>query len=242
MKPKLFVTSISLLALLFCSAQNHDKKAMTINNSGKSKLEKNHVIQLKKGELFLVLLGNQMAGKEALLQEYFKTVFPPAQKNGLATLGQLPIEKVAVGDFIPNGIVGLFKWPNMESIQAFLKEISQEELTKLRLKIWNELKQHMIVTQVDRTLIFKENKIYEIKVLWNEHKVSSGMIKKHGGTVLINSLVAGYEDLGKNNPPKSLLIIEWDTTQKADAFRKMNFIKSKKEESFYTHFSFPEKG
>ncbi len=234
MNIKSFILIISLCISYICKSQQS-------MNSSMVKTTKSQTISLKKGELFLAVIGYQMPDKESLLQEYFSIVFPPAQKNGFTPLGQLPIKKVASGNFMPNEFIGLFKWPNMQSVQAFLSEVSPDRLTKLRMKIWSELKQHMVVVQENTNITFKEDKIYEMKMLWTNKKIKTKQIIKKGGTIVLNSPVAGYEDLGKNTAPNHLLIIEWDSEKIAEKFNTEKGLKVKKEEAFYTSFAFPKK-
>ena len=203
-------------------------------------MKKEHIVQLKKGELFLAIAAQQMENKEDLLQEYFGIVFPPAQKNGFTPLGQLPIKEVATGNYMPNGFIGLFKWPNMESVQQFLGEVSPEKLNELRVNIWSELKQHMVVVPENMNITFKEDKVYEVKMLWNENMLNTDIIKKNNGSILIHTSIAGYEDLGKNKAPNTLMIVEWNSLNDAKKVRNMKPLSVEKEEAFYTHFSFPE--
>jgi len=240
MKIKLILIALSVSIITSCSTQKSQTTSTNTGNMNTSKIIKSQTIKLKKGELFLAVIGHQMEGKETLLQEYFGIVFPPAQKNGFMPLGQLPIDEVATGNFIPNEFVGLFKWPGMTNVQAFMGEVSPEKLTKLRVQIWSELKQHMVMVSEDMEMTFKENKIYEVKMLWNKQMLDSMSITNSGGKILVNSPVAGYEDLGKNEAPNNLIIIEWDDKESAESFKKMNLLKVKKQESFYTHFAFPE--
>lgn len=232
MKIKFLTIIISLSTLLACSAQ---KAKMTT-----PKTEKSQTITLKHGELFVAVVGFQMAGKEQLLEEYFGIVFPPAQKFGFTPLGQLPIDKVASGNFMPNEFVGLFKWPDMAGIEGFLGEVSPDQLAQLRVKIWTELKQCMMMVPMDLELTFKENKVYEVILVWNTNTSDSDKISRQGGTVLLNSPVAGYEDLNEGTSPNHLMIIEWPNKQSATSFRKKNQLQFEKEEAFYTHFAFPE--
>lgn len=238
MRINLLIITILSITILACNAQKSKKD---MSKMDMEKTEKSQTIQLKKGELFLAVVGFQMAGKEALLQEYFGIVFPPAQKNGFAPLGQLPIDKVVAGKFMPNEFVGLFKWPSMENIQAFMGEVSPEKLAELRVKIWSELKQHMVMVPEDMSMTFSENKVYEVKMIWTDQMVNSNAISSNGGRILLNSPIAGYEDLGKNEAPNNILIIEWSDKKSAESFRKMKALKFRKEEAFYTHFTLPEK-
>jgi len=98
----------------------------------------------------------------------------------------------------------------------------------------------MMVIQEDTKITFKENKVYEFKMLWSDQMLKTEMITQNGGSILLNSPVAGYEDLGKNTAPTNLLIIEWQNKKSAKSFKKMKLLKPNKEEAFYTHFSFPE--
>lgn len=243
MKIKSLIICLPLALMLACNAQKTNNSTMKTSEASEmnsSQMAKSHIVKLKKDELFLALVGFQMPGKETLLQEYFGIVFPPAQKHGFTPLGQLPIDKIASGNFTPNEFVGLFKWPNMESVKGFMSEVSPEKLAELRVEIWSELKQHMIMVTEDMELTFKENKVYEVKMIWTDSMIDASKISSNGGNVILNNPVAGYEDLGKNKAPNNLLIIEWDSKKSAESFKKMNLLKFDKEEAFYTHFAFPE--
>lgn len=239
MKINLLLVSISLIALSSCKTQKMNdttkvKKDMEISNN----LKKSHTIALKKGELFLVAIADQKEGKEQLLQEYFGTIMPSAMKNGFTPLGQLHIDNVVkANNFTPNNFIGLFKWPNMASIQTFMSDFTPEQLKKLRMPIWNEFKANMIALQEDKSLVLDESKLYEVKTLWSKEMVMTNSISKNGGNVILNQPIAGYEDLNGNKAPNQILIIEWNDKKAADMFNKMNMLKSSKEEAFYTHFT-----
>lgn len=243
MKINLLLVTISLSTLLACNANNGNSKTQKIKKmqeTSSNEMVKTQTIKLSKGELFIALVGFRMANKETLLQEYFGVVFPPAQKHGFTPLGQLPIDQIATGDFMANEFVGLFKWPSMESVQAFMGEVSPEKLAKLRAKIWSELKQHIIMVPDDIEMNFKENKVYEVKMVWTDKMIDVSKISKNGGTIIFNNPVAGYEDLGKNEAPTNLLIIEWNDKTAAEAFKAMKLLSFNKEEAYYTHFDFPQ--
>lgn len=231
---------IALVIMSSCSTQKSANTSQKMEKASSTEMIKSQTIQLKKGELFVAVVGYQMEKKEDLLEEYFGIIFPPAQKNGFTPLGQLAIDQVAAGNFMANEFVGLFKWPGMESVQAFLGEVSPDQLAKLRVKIWSELKQHMIIVTEDMEMTFVAGKTYEVKMVWSDQMLSADNIKSSGGKVILNKPVAGYEDLGKNESPNNLMIIEWNNKKSAEEFRKMTALKSKKEEAFYTHFTFPE--
>lgn len=240
MNIKFLALALTVVAGNSCSTQKLKNTTQNKQMMNTSEMTKSQTIELKKGELFLAVVGYQMAGKEQLLQEYFGIVFPPAQKNGFTPLGKLPIDEVAAGSFMPNEFVGLFKWPNMESVQGFLSEVSPDRLQELRVEIWSELKQHMVVVSEDVALTFHDNKVYEVKMLWTDQMPNSESIENNKGKVVFSSQLAGYEDLGKNQAPNNLLIIEWDSKADAESFSKMNTLSYTKEEAFFTHFDFPE--
>ena len=239
MKINLLVTSISLTVLLTCNAQKSNKEVTTkMNNMTTAKMAKTHTLELKKGELFLVAIADQKDNKEQLLQEYFGTIMPSAMKNGFIPLGQLHIDNIVKAkNFTPNNFIGLFKWPNMTSIQSFMSEFSPEQLKELRMPIWNEFKAHMVALQEDKNLVIDSNKLYEVKILWTKDMIKTNSISKNGGRIILDQPIAGYEDLKGNEVPNQILIIEWNDKKTADIFSGMNMLKPKKEEAFYTHFT-----
>ncbi len=230
--------SIIALSLTACHSLKVSKIPSTENNIKTSIMSNRHTLELKKGELFLIAIADQKEGKEALLQEYFGTIMPSAMKNGFTPLGQLHIDNIVqANNFRPNNFIGLFKWPNMESIQAFMADFSPKQLKELRTPIWNEFKAHMIALQEDKKIDINERKLYEVKTLWTKEMVGINSITQNGGRVIVNQAIAGYEDLKGNEAPNQVLIIEWKDKKSADIFKKMNTLKYIKEEAFYTHFT-----
>jgi hypothetical protein len=239
MKNNLSILALSLFTLSACYSQKVDTKSSEMKENMKTiKMDGTHSIDLKKGELFLVAIADQKEGKEQLLQEYFGTIMPSAMKNGFTPLGQLHIDQVVKADgYAPNNFIGLFKWPNMESIQAFMTDFSPEELKELRMPIWNEFKAHMIALKRDETFRIDENKLYEVKTIWSKEIIDTNSILENGGRVILNQSIVGYEDLHGNEAPNHIMIIEWEDQKSAKKFRKMKLLKAQKEESFYTHFT-----
>jgi len=230
MKTNLLLVLISITTLFSCIVQK--------TNDTKTNMKKPHTIELKKGELLLVGIADQKEGKEKLLQEYFGTIMPSAMKNGFTPLGQLHIDNIIkANNFKPNNFIGLFKWPNMNAIQAFMSDFTPTQLKDLRMPIWNEFKTHMIALQEDKSLIINENKLYEVKTFWTKDKIKTNSISKNGGRIIINHSIVGYEDLKGNEAPNQILIIEWKDKKAADNFEKLNTLKPIKEEAFYTHFT-----
>ncbi|MEO9513958.1 MAG: hypothetical protein ABJN84_02380 [Flavobacteriaceae bacterium] len=238
MKINLITVSILIIAFSSCRAQKTNDTSSKKEMEMLEDMNKYHTISLKKGELFLVAIADQKEGKEQLLQEYFATIMPSAMKNGFTPLGQLHIDDIVkANNFEPNNFIGMFKWPNMTSVQTFMSDFTPEQLKKLRIPIWNEFKANMIALQEDINLVLDEDKVYEVKTLWTEEMVKVSSISKNGGQVILNQPIAGYEDLKGNEAPNQILIIEWNDKKTADKFGEMNVLKSKKEEAFYTHFT-----
>ncbi len=241
MKFSLLLSAFLLSVTFSCTPKNSmDAQSNTVEKQT-MKQAKSHTLELKKGELLVVAIADQKDGKEELLQQYFGSVMPVGMKNGLAFLGQFHIDNIIKANFTPNNFIGLFKWPDMASVMAFSTEISPEQIRELRMPIWNEFKGHMIALQEDKNLVVDENKLYEVKTLWTKDMVNVNSVSKNGGRIILNQPIAGYEDLLGNDAPNHILIIEWKDKKTADLFNKMDILKPKKEESFYTHFTlFPQ--
>lgn len=251
MKIKLTTLLVALSIMSTCYSQKTGTKSSDMETKMKTskmektstimkttEMDKTHTIELKKGELLILAIADQKEGKEQLLQEYLGTIMPSAMKNGFTPLGQLHIDQIVKADnFTPNNFIGFFKWPNMTSIQAFMSDFTPEQLKKLRMPIWNEFKANLIALQEDKSLVINESKLYEVKTLWAKEMISTKSIIENGGKIILDQPIAGYEDLIGNEAPNHMLIIEWNDKKTADAFKKMNTLKPKKEEAFYTHFT-----
>ncbi|PCJ96493.1 MAG: hypothetical protein COA50_06850 [Flavobacteriaceae bacterium] len=218
--------------------ENMDQKKETMSNE----MTKGQTIKLKKGELFLVISSITKPGAQDLMNAYFEKVFPIAQKNGFKPLSSLPIDKIVAGSYKPNNFVGLYSWPNTKAVSSFLKELPNSELTPMRMKIWDELKQSACNVTKDFEFTLKEGKVYEVQTIWSDagmgEKKMHSIIKKYDGKIIFNFPVLSYEDLHNGMPPSQIVLIEWPNKAAAEMYR-MNKKSSHKEESFYTHLQLP---
>jgi len=234
-----------LLVVLIISFNNINSQNKMVESHQMSNYEKTisneqHQIKLKKGELFLVISSITKADAQEEMNNYFKKVFPIASKHGFKPLANLPIDKVVTGKYMPNNFFGLYTWPNQKAVESFLSELPNSELTPMRLKIWEKLKQVMTVVKAATTLTFYEGKIYEILTLWNEKQLNPKKIEKLNGKIIYSSPVSGYEDLTGGKSPKQIAIIEWSSENEAKAYKHNNYTRNIVE-SFYTHIQIPEK-
>ncbi|MFI1773331.1 hypothetical protein [Thalassobellus citreus] len=232
---------IGLFALTFGTIQSQNE--MTINHQKKSNMEtmkmtsQSHTLKLKKGELFLIISSITKPGAQNLMNDYFEKVFPIASKNGFKPLASLPIDKVVAGNYKPNNFVGLYSWPSMDAVQAFLMELPNSELTTMRKKIWNELKQVIVSVEMDFEITLHEAKVYEIQTIWNDNQIKEDL-KNFNGNIIFNLPITGYEDLNNGKKPTQTILIEWDSKKDANAYRTRK--KPIIEESFITHLQLPE--
>ena len=223
--------AICLFTIFSVNAQNE----MTTNHQQKSKSEKmkSQTIKLKKGELFLVISSITKPEAQNLMNDYFEKVFPIASKNGFKPIASLPIDKVVAGNYKPNNFVGLYSWPNMDAVQAFLMELPNSELTPMRKKIWDELKQVIGYVEMDFEFTLHTDKIYEVQTIWNDTQVKEDL-NKFNGKIIFDFPIIGYEDLNNGKSPTQAIIIEWKSEKDAKKYR-MKKKSNHKEESFLTH-------
>lgn len=214
------------------------------NEIMKDEIMKSQTIRLKKGELFLVISSITKPNAQDLMNDYFGKVFPVASKNGFKPLVSLSIDKIVSGNYKPNNFVGLYSWPNMNAVQEFLKELPNSELTPMRKKIWEELKQVMVGVEMDFEFILHNDKVYEFQTIWNDMPMdkneNKSLVEKYNGKVVLSCPVAGYEDLNGGKKPSQVVLIEWSSEKIANKYRR----KRKKhmgEESLLTHLMIPEK-
>lgn len=250
---KLSVLALTILLFAACSgnSQNqmvsdHQMKEESINQKKemmKGEMTKSQTIKLKKGELFLVISSITKPGAQDLMNDYFGKVFPIAQKNGFKPLSTLPIDRIVAGNYEPNNFVGLYSWPNMSSVESFLKELPNSELTPMRVKIWDELKQSVGNVTEDFEFTLQEGKIYELQTLWSNDSMASkkdqSLIEKYHGKIILDFPVVSYEDLNNGMPRTQIVLIEWHSDKNAKKYRMKKKKSSNREESFYTHLQMP---
>ncbi len=245
---KLSVPALAILLFTACSGNsqnqlttNHQMKKGNIDQKKEmmnDEMTKSQTIKLKKGELFLVISSITKPDAQDLMNEYFGKVFPIATKNGFKPLANLPIDKIVSGNYKPNNFAGLYSWPNMTAVQAFLIELPNTELMPMRKKIWVELKQIVGNVTEDFEFTLKEGKVYELQTLWSDgamdEKNNRSLVKKYDGKIIFDFPVLSYEDLSNGTAPSQIILIEWSSNEVADKYR-MKKKSSTKEESFYTH-------
>lgn len=245
---KLTTAVFAVAFLAACTGNSQNEMAMNhqkpTTNMMEMKNGASQTIRLEKGELFLVISSVTKPGAENLMNEYFGKVFPIATKNGFKPLATLPIDKVVSGDYKPNNFTGLYSWPNMMAVEAFLKELPNSELTPMRKKIWEELKQVIVGVSEDVEFTLYDNKIYEVQTIWSDMPIdeakNTSLIERNKGRVVLSFPVTGYEDLNSGKAPSQVILIEWESEKNATKYRTK---KSKYmiEESFLTHLKIPEK-
>lgn len=236
---KIKLSALAVTILLFTTYPGSSQNQMATDHQ----MTKSQTIKLKKGELFLVISSITKPDAQDLMNAYFGKIFPVASKNGFKPLASLPIDKIVAGNYKPNNFVGLYSWPNMSSVESFLKEMPNSELKPMRMKIWNELKQSVANVTEDFEFTLKEGKVYEVQTLWGDgsmgKKMNQSLIEKYNGKIIIDFPVVSYEDLNNGMPPSQIILIEWSSEKEAKKYR-MKKKSSNKEESFYTHLQIPE--
>lgn len=208
-----------------------DSHSTSCDKHNQNKMGMEHSVSLKKGELMAVISSKTKDGADEKMKVYFEKVFPVASKHGFKPLASFPIDKVVEGNYRPNNFVGLYSWPNMNAVQGFLKELPQDELTEMRLEIWEELKQIAVMIEEDVTFTFEENKVYEIRSLTTSRSLED--ITENGGRVVFDFKVAAYEDLKGAQQPTVVSFIEWDSEKKANAYTTQKMMTDG--EVFFTH-------
>ncbi|WP_117884208.1 hypothetical protein [Aureibaculum luteum] len=244
---RLLLTTAILVATFLITFDGNSQQEMQMSHKKKSnaKMEKStsQIIKLKKGELFLVISSTTKPEVGNLMNDYFGKVFPVAAKNGFKPLANLTIDKIVSGYYKPNNFFGLYTWPSMMAVQAFLKELPNSELTPMRKKIWTELKQNIVSVEKDFEFTLYSDKIYEIQTIFSDMPIdedkNKSLAKKYNGKIVLSFPIAGYEDLNNGKGPNQIVIIEWKSNKDATKYRTKKS-KYMVEESFLTHLEVPK--
>ncbi|WP_128755276.1 hypothetical protein [Aquimarina sediminis] len=196
------------LLILFLTAS-----FMSINAQSKTKS-----YTLKKGQAFDILfLGTKPETKEKL-QNYFKTVFPVAEKVGYHSLPGYKIEETPTqGNYHPQAMI-LGYWDNLQGRKEFLKKIEEvmPDFHQERRNIWSSFNLTYYELKEDLSFDINPEKFNIVTAYWKKDNSSIKKFKQEwvqnvkntGGQIRLE-LMDGNSPFGYYHNPDYLVITEW---------------------------------
>ncbi|MCF6293429.1 MAG: hypothetical protein L3J04_08560 [Robiginitomaculum sp.] len=186
----------------------------------------------KKGQVlsFVVIDAKKGDAATAARNKYYETAFSLSTQFGLNRRMGFNVLAVPVGEFKPQFAV-LYSWPSAAKERQFSAHPDWPAIKATRPNIWNELRVYNDVLKQDVTLTFDASKTYTLAAAWinPEHpndyeKYLSGIqdaVTKSGGRFIYKMYNPTFEaHAAPQGAPDQVLLVEWDTPDGLDKFRK----------------------
>ncbi|MEL6974710.1 MAG: hypothetical protein AAGL29_04875 [Bacteroidota bacterium] len=185
-------------------------------------------IELKKGEVFDMLLLQQNPGKEEAFKSYFQTAGAVAKKMSYRPLGGLKIKAHLQGNLQPSVLV-FAKWDDMVKRESFLNQITEEvpDFHERRRELWPYFGLRYYEVKKDLSLKINREKYLIATAYWlnTEDEVSNfygewkSKIQSANGEVLVE-LKDGKSPFGYRYDPDFFVITSWQSESDFKAFQK----------------------
>lgn len=185
-------------------------------------------ISLKKGEVLDILLLTQSTNDKNLLNTYFKTAFPVAERLSYQSLKGFKVTKHTQGNMRPDNLI-IAKWANLNKRETFLRQIIKEvpDFHEQRRNIWSYfgLEYFEIPENISFELINNHHHVataFWFKVTDQESqymKKWERKIRAMGGALHIR-LQDGVSPFGYKYNPTYFFITSWKDDASFNAFQK----------------------
>lgn len=186
--------------------------------------------QFSKGEVLDILLLTSKPDTDALLKDYFKTVFPVAEKLSYQSLPGFRINSHTQGGLQPTSFI-LGKWDKLEKKEKFLAEVEDfvPDFHKRRRDIWSIFYLTYYEMKSDINFSIDKDKYNVVTAYWNNNDASFGKFKKNwvkkasakNGEIILE-LTDAKSPMGYYNKPDYVVITEWENEQAFQKFHSEN--------------------
>lgn len=189
--------------------------------------DKSRTIDLKKGQVFDILLLNYAPDVEAAKQRYFKEAFPIATKNGYQpgagfTVKEMPTQ----GNYHPELMV-TGTWPSLAARTAgvFALETELGDFHEQRRTIWSSFNVTYYEMPEDVSFTTDPAKYYVATMFWGKESAVYGKFlrkwakaaRESGGKKMM-TLLDGHSPFGYYHNPDFFTITEWKNEAAFNAF------------------------
>lgn len=185
---------------------------------------------LKKGEVFDILLLTTKKGSEETFKEYREKAFPVAAEMSYTPLPGFKIAEVVQGDY-DSKIMVFGKWTSLTLREKFLDEIVGRvpNFHEMRKKIWSTFSMTYYEVQNNHSFQLDTDKKIIATACWQKENTSSkfdnfikelkNAITRTNGILKIE-LVDGKSPKGYTYNPDYMVITQWDSQEDFDTFKK----------------------
>ncbi|MET1260133.1 hypothetical protein ABV409_12350 [Flagellimonas sp. DF-77] len=187
---------------------------------------------LKKGQVFDVLMVTTKKGSKEAFKTYREKAFPVAVEMGYSFLPGFTIEEVVQGSFEPKGVV-FGSWTSLAQREGFLDVIEDRvpEFHGLRKEIWSVFNVTYYEIQKDLSIRLDPNKVIVATAIWKKQVSEQAFdnflsdwktgLEHSNGTIKI-TLVDGKSPAGYEYDPDILFLSQWNSREEFEVFQKAN--------------------
>lgn len=186
---------------------------------------------IKKGQVFDIIMLANKEGVEAKLQDYFKRAFPHATAAGYHGLDGYAIkESPTQGNYHPETMVFGY-WDDLPGRLKFLETIEDNmpDFHQMRRDIWSTFGLTYYTFDNDTSFEIDRAKVNVVTAYWKKEgedfevfkKEWQAKMRKAGGKLTIG-FTNGTSPFGYHYNPHYLMITSWDSKEDFEAFRKQN--------------------
>ena len=182
---------------------------------------------LKKGQVFDILLLNYSPDVEAAKQRYFKEAFPIATKNGYQPGAGFAVKKMPTqGNYHPELLV-TGTWPSVTDREQGVVALETElgDFHEQRRAIWSSFNVTYYELQEDIAFTTDSAKYYVATMFWSgETKAYAKFLRKwnkaalEAGGKAMMSLTDGHSPFGYYHNPDFFTITEWENEADFNVF------------------------
>jgi heme-degrading monooxygenase HmoA len=191
---------------------------------------KTYTYDIKKGQVFDIIMLSNKEGVEDKLQDYFKRAFPHANAAGYHGLGGFAIKENTQGNSHPQTMVFGY-WDNLPGRLEFLETIADKmpDFHKMRRDIWSTFGLTYYTFDHDVSFEIDRRKVNVVTAYWKKDGEDFESFKKEwqtkadkAGGKLIIGFTDGTSPYGYYYNPHYLMITSWDSREDFEAFRKQD--------------------
>lgn len=203
-------------------------------------------IQLKKGEVFDLLLILAKPNSSEKFKQYRETIIPVGLEMSYRPLGFTKIKKTVSGNLQPNSFI-LAKWDNIQLREQFIAEITNKvsDFHEQRKDIWDIFLPTYYEIQETETIQFKKEKLYTLTAYWKKDGKNLTNFMQHWKSLIASNqgkniliLTNGRSPLGYYYNPDVLIFTEWDNEDDFNSFTQKNNTLNFDAVENYTQFIF----
>ncbi|GAB5526084.1 MAG: hypothetical protein Roseis2KO_39560 [Roseivirga sp.] len=191
---------------------------------------KTYTYDIKKGQVFDIIMLSNKDSVEGKLQDYFKRAFPHTNAAGNHGLGGFAIKENTQGNSHPQTMVFGY-WDNLPGRLRFPETIEDNipDFHQMRRGIWSHFGLTYYTFDRDVSFAIDRTKVNVVTAYWKKDGEDFETFKKEwqakarkAGGKMVMGFTKGTSPFGYYYNPHYLMITSWESREDFEVFRKEN--------------------